>query len=113
MTPFRRQSIGRPRAGQVLAARPAPYAMIAFFAVGDTYAAARWGGGDGSSWTFVGGLTRLLVLVTRSCCFIVSYPRGVFDLVLGGPMMLRVAAYAVLLTDVTQFAPRPCRPRRL
>ncbi len=77
-----------------------PHYLVLAFLVGGAYAAdrtadAHWGPGAG------GGLIGLLVLVAAvTLLFTGSYPRPLFDLVLGlNRWALRVAAYAALMTD--------------
>jgi hypothetical protein len=73
------------------------YLILAFFVGGGTYAVDQLG-----VWQFGIGLIGLLVLIAGvSLLFTGRYPRGVFDLVLGmHRWVLRVAAYAALMTDV-------------
>jgi hypothetical protein len=73
------------------------YLILALFVGGGTYAVDQLG-----VWQFGIGLIGLLVLIAGvSLLFTGSYPRGVFDLLLGmHRWVLRVAAYAALMTDV-------------
>ncbi|MFC4944964.1 DUF4389 domain-containing protein [Pseudonocardia sp. GCM10023141] len=77
------------------------YAVVAIFIGGGGYAASRAANGQPDSWTLGGGLVGLLVLIAAVVLlFTGRYPRGVFDLVLGiHRWVLRVAAYAALMTD--------------
>ena len=79
------------------------YLVLAFFLGGGSYVAT----GDGRPrrpGAGSGGLIGLLVLVAGVVLlFTGRYPRGVFDLVLGlNRWVLRVAAYAALMTDATR-----------
>ena len=76
------------------------YIIVGIFLGGGSYAAARV---DDRAWSigFQTGLIGILVLVAGSpCVFIGSYPRGIFDLVLGlDRWVARVAAYVLLMRD--------------
>lgn len=74
------------------------YLIIAIFLGGGSYAAYRTGG----TWTFGGGLIGLLALIAGiALLFTGRYPAGLFDLLVGMQRwVLRVAAYAALMTDV-------------
>ncbi len=74
------------------------YLVVAFFAGGGGYVLWQWGEG----WLgFDGGLVALLTLFAGvALLFTGRYPRGIFDLVVGmNRWVLRVAAYAALMTD--------------
>ena len=75
------------------------YAIVTVFAGGAAYTA-----GSGQSWqadAFYGGLIGLLVLFAAiMLLFAGRYPRGLYDFVVGmNRWVLRVAAYASLMTD--------------
>ena len=74
------------------------YLVLALFVGGGWYAAS----GDHAARGWSGGLIGLLVLVAAVVLlFTGSYPRSIFDLVLGlNRWALRVAAYVSLMTDV-------------
>ena len=74
------------------------YLVLALFVGGGWYAAS----GDDTTPAWGGGLIGLLVLVAAVVLlFTGSYPRSIFDLVLGlNRWALRVAAYVSLMTDV-------------
>lgn len=74
------------------------YLVVAFFVGGGAYASTS----DTQPWLFGGGLIGLLVLVAAVVLMVTGrYPRAVFDLVIGlQRWVLRVAAYAALMTDV-------------
>jgi hypothetical protein len=74
------------------------YLVVAFFVGGGGYVLWQWGEG----WLgFDGGLVTLLTLFAGvALLFTGRYPRGIFDLVVGmNRWVLRVAAYAALMTD--------------
>ena len=74
------------------------YLVVAFFVGGGGYVLWQWGEG----WVgFDGGLVALLTLFAGvALLFTGRYPRGVFDIVVGmNRWVLRVAAYAALMTD--------------
>lgn len=73
------------------------YLVIAFFVGGGAYA----GSQTVQPFLFGGGLIGLLVLVAAIVLLVTGhYPRPVFDLVIGlQRWVLRVAAYAALMTD--------------
>ncbi len=74
------------------------YLIVGLFAGGGTWAA--WSHGQDLGW-MGGGLIGLLVLVAAIILAVTGrYPESIFDLVLGlNRWMLRVAAYAGLMTD--------------
>jgi hypothetical protein len=76
------------------------YLVVAILVGGGGWLASRAGNGWGWSWS--GGLATLLVLYAGvALLFTARYPQGLFDLVLGADRWaLRVAAYALLMTDV-------------
>lgn len=74
------------------------YLVLAFFTGGGGFVLWQWGEG----WLgFDGGLVTLLsVFAGVALLFTGGYPRGIFDLVVGmNRWMLRVGAYAALMTD--------------
>ncbi len=74
------------------------YLVVAFFTGGGGFVLWRFG----EDWLgFDGGLVALLTLFAGvSLLFTARYPRGIFDLVVGmNRWVLRVAAYAALMTD--------------
>ncbi|MET0821504.1 MAG: DUF4389 domain-containing protein, partial [Aeromicrobium sp.] len=74
------------------------YLVIAFFVGGGAF----FGSRQSEPWLFGGGLIGLLVLVAAVVLLVTGrYPQPVFDLVVGlQRWVLRVAAYAALMTDV-------------
>jgi len=74
------------------------YLVVAFFVGGGIFVG---NSDEGQTWALRGGLVGLLVLVAAVVLlFTGRYPQAIFDLVLGlNRWVLRVAAYAGLLTD--------------
>ncbi|OLT14309.1 hypothetical protein BJF78_02315 [Pseudonocardia sp. CNS-139] len=72
------------------------YLVVGFFVGGGTWAVEQVG-----AWRFAGGLIGVLTLFAGvALLFTGRYPRGIFDLLVGmHRWVLRVAAYAALMTD--------------
>jgi hypothetical protein len=77
------------------------YAVVAIFAGGGIYVANEATTSQQTPWVWGGGLIGVLVLVAAVVLlFTGRYPSSIFDLVLGlNRWVLRVAAYAALMTD--------------
>lgn len=77
------------------------YLVVAIFTGGGVYAASEATAGEHATWMWGGGLIGLLVLVAAVVLlFTGRYPTSIFDMVLGmNRWVLRVAAYAALMTD--------------
>jgi hypothetical protein len=81
------------------------YLVLAFFVGGGVYLANEATTSDQSYWNWGSGLMGLLVLFAAVVLLVTGrYPQSIYDLVLGmNRWMLRVAAYAGLMTD--QYPP--------
>jgi Domain of unknown function (DUF4389) len=78
------------------------YLVVAVFAGGGTWSASRTGTASGVTWPLSGGLIGLLAIIAGVILLVTGrYPRSLFDLLVGlHRWVLRVVAYAGLLTDV-------------
>ena len=96
------------------------YLLLGLIVGGTSYTVSSAAGGQTTTWTIASGslLSLLVCFAGVGLLFTARYPRGLYDLAVGvDRWVLRVTAYAALMTDVyppfrlDQGGPEPVEPR--